>query len=60
MEHLTPLTFDCQCSGTPYTSGDPTAPPSVLWLRDGQSIVDGDRFKVRLYTLMLLLYNPQD
>ena len=48
VEHLTPLTFDCQCSGTPYTSGDPTAPPSVLWLRDGQPIVDGKRFKVRL------------
>ncbi|XP_063688594.1 hemicentin-1-like isoform X4 [Bolinopsis microptera] len=45
VEHLTPLTFDCQCSGTPYTSGDPTAPPSVLWLRDGQPIVDGKRFK---------------
>ena len=41
--------------GTPYTSGDPTAPPSVLWLRDGESIVDGDRFKVKTHFYYLLL-----
>lgn len=50
VEHLTPMTFDCQCSGTPYTSGDPTAPPSVTWLRDGRPIIDGDRFEVGGYS----------
>ena len=48
VEHVVPLTFDCQCSGTPFTSGDPTAPPSVMWLRDGIPIIDGKDFKVSI------------